>query len=67
MLCHLDDPVSLARRYVQHIAQPGDILAIAETPLAIMQVRPLRILLTSGIMPSTTQLAGPAAPCRASL
>ena len=37
LLSHLDDPVELVQRYVVPHAQPGDIVAIGETPLAIMQ------------------------------
>eukprot|EP00873_Tetraselmis_striata_P045605 jgi/Tetstr1/465869/TSEL_010486.t1 len=39
LLCHADDPVSVVRRYVAPLARPGDVLAIAESPLAIMQGR----------------------------
>ncbi len=39
LLTHLDDPVAVVQRYVQPYAQPGDIVTIGETPLAIMQGR----------------------------
>lgn len=39
LLTHLDDPNGIFDRYVKHHYQPGDILAIGETPLAIMQGR----------------------------
>ena len=39
ILCHLDDPVEVARKYVLPHVQPGDVLAIAETPLSIMEGR----------------------------
>ena len=38
LLCHLDDPVSVVRRYAAALAQPGDVVAIAESALAVMQV-----------------------------
>lgn len=34
-----DDVVAIVRRYVQPLAQPGDVVAIAESALAIMQGR----------------------------
>eukprot|EP00899_Mesostigma_viride_P002437 jgi/Mesvir1/12194/Mv00429-RA.1 len=39
LLCHQDDPLRVMKQYVMHLAQPGDVLAIGETPLAIMQGR----------------------------
>ncbi|MEP0918881.1 F420-0:Gamma-glutamyl ligase [Leptolyngbya sp. DQ-M1] len=39
LLTHLDDPVSVVKRYVMPHAQPGDIVTIGESPLAIMQGR----------------------------
>lgn len=39
LLTHLDDPVAVLRRYVLPHAQPGDVVTIGETPLAIMQGR----------------------------
>ena len=39
LLCHMDDPVSVVRRYVQRHARPGDMVSIGETPLAVMQGR----------------------------
>jgi hypothetical protein len=39
LLTHLDDPVEVVRRYVLPNAQPGDVVAIGETPIAIMQGR----------------------------
>lgn len=39
LLTHLDDPVAVIKRYVLPHAQPGDIVAIGETPVAIMQGR----------------------------
>lgn len=37
LLTHLDDPVEVIRRYVLPHAQPGDVVTIGESPLAIMQ------------------------------
>jgi hypothetical protein len=37
LLCHIDDPVEVVRRYVLPHAQPGDIVTIGESPLAIIQ------------------------------
>ncbi|XP_057850775.1 uncharacterized protein LOC131061244 isoform X2 [Cryptomeria japonica] len=37
LLCHLDDPVKVIKSYVLPHAKAGDIIAISETPLAIMQ------------------------------
>ncbi|HEY9734881.1 MAG TPA: F420-0:Gamma-glutamyl ligase [Trichocoleus sp.] len=39
LLTHLDDPVSVVKRYVAPHAQPGDIVTLGETPVAIMQGR----------------------------
>lgn len=39
LLTHLDTPVDIVQRYVVPHAQPGDIVAIAESPLALMQDR----------------------------
>ncbi|QZZ23353.1 F420-0:Gamma-glutamyl ligase [Leptothermofonsia sichuanensis E412] len=39
LLTHLDNPVEVVRRYVLPHAQPGDVVAIGETPVAIMQGR----------------------------
>ncbi|AFY71140.1 protein of unknown function DUF129 [Thalassoporum mexicanum PCC 7367] len=39
LLSPLDTPVEVIRRYVLDHAQPGDIVTIGETPLAIMQNR----------------------------
>lgn len=39
LLTRLDDPVEIVRRYVLPHAQPGDVVTIGETPIAIMQGR----------------------------
>ncbi|MBW4583190.1 MAG: F420-0:Gamma-glutamyl ligase [Tildeniella nuda ZEHNDER 1965/U140] len=39
LLTHLDNPVAVIKRYVLPHAQPGDVVTIGETPLAIMQGR----------------------------
>jgi hypothetical protein len=39
LLTHLDNPVEVIKRYVVPHAQPGDIITIGETPVAIMQGR----------------------------
>jgi hypothetical protein len=39
LLTHLDDPVEVVKRYVLPHAQPGDVITMGETPLAIMQGR----------------------------
>lgn len=39
LLTHLDDPVGVVKRYVMPHAQPGDIVTIGESPIAIMQGR----------------------------
>ena len=39
LLTHLDDPVEIVKRYVMPHAQPGDVVTIGETPVALMQGR----------------------------
>jgi hypothetical protein len=39
LLTHLDDPAAIVKRYVLPHAQPGDIVTIGETPVALMQGR----------------------------
>ncbi|XP_024522509.1 uncharacterized protein LOC112343386 isoform X1 [Selaginella moellendorffii] len=39
LLCHLDDPLEVLKRYALPYVKPGDVIAIGETPLAIMQGR----------------------------
>jgi hypothetical protein len=39
LLSPLDQPVEIVKRYVSPHAQPGDIVTIGETPIAIMQGR----------------------------
>lgn len=39
LLGPLDSPIDTVKRYVQAYAQPGDIVTIGETPVAIMQGR----------------------------
>lgn len=39
LLTQLDDPVAVVQRYVLPHTQPGDIVTIGETPIAIMQGR----------------------------
>lgn len=39
LLTHLDDPISVVKRYVMPHAKPGDVVTIGETPIAIMQGR----------------------------
>ena len=39
LLGPLDSPIDTVKRYVQPYAQPGDIVTIGETPVAIMQGR----------------------------
>ncbi len=39
LLTHLDTPVEVVKRYVSTHAQPGDIITLGETPVAIMQGR----------------------------
>ena len=35
----LDDPLEVLERYIGNLVQPGDVLTIGETPLAVMQGR----------------------------
>lgn len=37
ILTPLDNPVAVVKRYVMNHAKPGDVVALSETPLAIMQ------------------------------
>ncbi|CAI5480954.1 unnamed protein product [Closterium sp. Yama58-4] len=37
LLCHLDDPLLVLKRYAAPYLQPGDVVTLGETPLAIMQ------------------------------
>lgn len=39
LLTHLDTPVEVVKRYVMPYAQPGDIVTLGETPIALMQGR----------------------------
>ncbi|MGL5080757.1 MAG: F420-0:Gamma-glutamyl ligase [Microcoleaceae cyanobacterium] len=39
LLTQLDDPVAVVKRYVLPHAQPGDIVTLGETPLALIQGR----------------------------
>ncbi len=39
LLCHLDDPVNVVKRYVKRHARSGDFVCVGETPLAAMQGR----------------------------
>ncbi len=39
LLTALDDPIAVVERYVRPHYQPGDVLTLGETPLAIMQGR----------------------------
>lgn len=39
LLTHLDTPTEVVKRYVSPNSQPGDIVTIGETPVAIMQGR----------------------------
>lgn len=39
LLTNLDDPVEVVKRYVMPHAEPGDVVTIGETPIAIMQDR----------------------------
>lgn len=39
LLCHMDDPMEILQHYVLPYVQAGDMIAIGETPLAIMQGR----------------------------
>jgi hypothetical protein len=39
LLTHLDHPVEVVKRYVLPHAQPGDVITLGETPVALMQGR----------------------------
>jgi hypothetical protein len=39
LLTHLDNPAEVVKRYASPHAQPGDIITIGETPVALMQGR----------------------------
>ncbi|HEY9627501.1 MAG TPA: hypothetical protein V6C84_09380 [Coleofasciculaceae cyanobacterium] len=39
LLSQLDDPVEIVKRYVMPHAQPGDVVTLGETPVALMQGR----------------------------
>ncbi|WNZ25155.1 F420-0:Gamma-glutamyl ligase [Leptolyngbya sp. NK1-12] len=39
LLTHLDHPVEIIKRYVLPHAQPGDVITLGETPVALMQGR----------------------------
>jgi len=39
LLTHLDDPVEVLKRYVVPYSQPGDVVTLGESPVAIMQGR----------------------------
>lgn len=39
LLTELDDPIEIVKRYVVPYAQPGDIVTMGETPLALIQGR----------------------------
>jgi hypothetical protein len=39
LLCPLDDPVEIVRRYAVPHAEPGDIVTLGESPLAVVQRR----------------------------
>ena len=39
LLGPLDEPVAVLRRYAADLAQPGDVITLGETPLAVMQGR----------------------------
>ncbi len=39
LLSHLDEPVAIVKRYILPYSQPGDVVTIGETPIAIMQGR----------------------------
>lgn len=49
ILTEKDDPVEVVCSYVEGIAEPGDLIAVAESPLAIMQGR---AVLPSEVNPS---------------
>ena len=39
LLGTLDDPIEVMRTYAAHLVQPGDVLTIGETPVAVIQNR----------------------------
>ena len=39
LLGPLDDPIAVLHRYAEAVLQPGDVLTLGETPLAVMQGR----------------------------
>ena len=39
LLGTLDDPIDVMRTYAAHLVQPGDVLTIGETPVAVIQNR----------------------------
>lgn len=39
LLTHLDDPVEIVKRYALPYSQPGDVITLGETPVALMQGR----------------------------
>ena len=39
LLGPLDEPIAVLRRYAAALAQPGDVITLGETPLAVMQGR----------------------------
>mgnify|MGYP001166898797 FL=1 len=39
LLGPLDDPIAVLRRYAENVVQPGDVLTLGETPLAVIQGR----------------------------
>jgi len=39
LLGTLDDPIEVMRTYAGHLVQPGDVLTIGETPIAVIQNR----------------------------
>jgi len=39
LLGPLDDPIAVLRSYAENVVQPGDVLTLGETPLAVMQGR----------------------------
>lgn len=39
LLSHIDSPVEVVKRYVSPHAQPGDVITLGETPVALMQER----------------------------
>ncbi len=39
LLGTLDDPIDVMRTYAGHLTQPGDVLTIGETPIAVIQNR----------------------------